>query len=257
MQNYDQTFLATSLLDEKPEPGRYVFLEVSDNGCGMSAETLACIFDPFFTTKFTGRGLGMSAVMGIIKIHCGALFVKSEPGKGTTFMALFPVSEPAQSASAQTDPHANLPLEGTLLSLTEGTTSSPVHSTIPNKLLSGVALVVDDEKSVLKVCMKMVRLCGFTVITACDGIDAVAKFRKHADEIVVVLMDLTMPNMDGITAMNEIYNIRPDVKMILSSGFNEDQLSERMTSQAVSGFIRKPYSMNVLEAELRRVMQAD
>ena len=103
----------------------------------------------------------------------------------------------------------------------------------------------------------MIELCGFTVITACDGIDAVTKFREHGDEIVVVLMDLTMPNMDGITAMGEIHSIRPDIKVIISSGFNEEELSERITGQAPSGFIRKPYNMDVLETEIRRVMQAE
>lgn len=238
IQNCDQTCLAATLLEEKPEPGRYVFLEVSDNGCGMSNETIKRLFDPFFTTKFTGRGLGMSAVMGIIRTHGGALFVESEPGEGTTFKALFPIPESDLPAAVQ-EPFT--PVTGLF-----------THQQPP---LSGVALVVDDERSVLKICKKMVTLCGFTVITACDGIDAVAKYREHADEIVVVLMDLTMPNMDGITAMCQIYNIRPDVKLILSSGFNADELSERFTSQAPSGFIRKPYSMNALGTEMRRVLQ--
>ena len=109
---------------------------------------------------------------------------------------------------------------------------------------SGLALVVDDEKSVRRTSTNMVKLCGFTVINATDGIDAIAKFREHADEIVVVLMDMTMPNMDGITAMNEIYGIRPDTKIILSSGFNEDELRPRITGTLPSGFIRKPYNLN-------------
>jgi signal transduction histidine kinase/CheY-like chemotaxis protein len=238
-QNCDQACLSASLLEEKPEPGRYVFLEVSDNGCGMSQETLQRLFDPFFTTKFTGRGLGMSAVMGIIRIHNGALFVESEPDKGTTFRALFPVSESALPTPVQ---EPVIP---------------PPESTIPESSLSGLVLVVDDEKPVLKICTKMIQLCGFTVITACDGIDAVAKFREQADEIAVVLMDLTMPNMDGLTAMSEIYKISPDIKVIISSGFNKEELSERITDQPPCGFIRKPYSMNVLEAEMRRVMLTD
>ena len=241
VQSCDQSCLSASLLNEKPEPGRYVFLDISDNGCGMSKETLARLFDPFFTTKFTGRGLGMSAVMGIIRMHCGALFVESEPGKGTTFRALFPVSESALPTAVQ-----------------ESITPTREQCIAPVKPLSGVALVVDDEKPVLRICKKMLELCGFTVITACDGIDAVTKFREHVDEIAVVLMDLTMPNMDGITAMGEILSIRPNTRVILSSGFNKEELSERIASQAApSGFIRKPYSMNVLESELRRVMLQD
>lgn len=240
VQNCDHAFLAATLLDNTPEPGRYAFLEVSDSGCGMSAETMERLFDPFFTTKFIGRGLGMSAVMGIMKSHNGALFVRSAPGSGTTFRAFFPASEvppPGMSPHEKTLPEAGI--------------------TAAETPLAGVALVVDDEKNVLRTCKKMVELCGFTVITARDGIEAVSRFRDHAGEIDVVLLDLTMPNMDGITAMNEIRGIKPDVKVILSSGFNKDELSGRITGQAPSCFIRKPYSLAVLETELRRVMRAE
>lgn len=236
-QYCDDTHMGTGLLDERSAPGSYVFLEVSDTGCGMDAETIKRLFDPFFTTKFTGRGLGMSAVMGIIRSHHGALFVESLPSVGTTFRALFPASESALPAAIKE------------------TVSPRLEDVAMQKsVASGVALIVDDEKPILKICTKMVKLCGFTVITACDGIDAVAKFREYADEIVVVLMDLTMPNMDGITAMNEIFRIKPETKVIIASGFNEDELSERITNQAPTGFIRKPYSMAQLEAELRRVV---
>jgi len=237
LQNCDHTFLAASLLDKKPEPGRYVFLEVSDTGCGMCAETMERLFDPFFTTKFFGRGLGMSAVMGIMKSHNGALFVQSAPGSGTTFKAFFPASD------------------ATLPGISPQEKAPSVENSIMTKApLSGVALVVDDERNVLRTCKKMVELCGFTVITARDGIEAVARFREHTEEIDIVLLDLTMPNMDGIAAMNEIYRIRPNVKVILSSGFNKDELNSRITGQAPSCFIRKPYSLTVLETELRRVM---
>lgn len=239
IQSCDQSCLAASRLNEKAAPGHYLFLEVSDNGCGMSKETLKRLFDPFYTTKFAGRGLGMSAVKGIIKTHGGALFVESAPRSGTTFRVLFPILESALPATAH-----------------ETIAPLPEQCSRPESQLSGVALVVDDEKSVLKICKKMVELCGFSVITACDGIDAVTKFREHADDIVVVLMDLTMPNMDGLTAMREIYSIRPGIKVILSSGFNEEELGERITSQPPSGFIRKPYNMNLLEAEIRKVVQS-
>lgn len=241
VQDCDQEMLAQSLVDDKPAPGSYVFLEVRDNGCGMDDDTLKRLFDPFFTTKFTGRGLGMSAVMGIMRTHSGALCVESEPGKGTTFRVLFPIPESARPAELQEADRPSLPETCTVL-------KGP---------LSGVVLVVDDERSVLNVCSKMVTLCGFTAITACDGVDAVEKFREKSDEIVAVLMDLTMPNMDGITAMSEILVIRPDARVILSSGFNEEELSERITGQVPAGFIRKPYSMKVLETELRRVVNGE
>lgn len=239
VQECDREALVGSLVDDDAAPGRYVFLEVRDNGCGMDDDTLKRLFDPFFTTKFTGRGLGMSAVMGIMKTHGGALFVESQPDRGTTFRVLFPVTESAQPAAPHEPDRAHQP---------------PEEDAVLTGPLSGLVLVVDDERSVLNVCAKMVSLCGFTAITASDGIEAVGKFREHADEIVAVLLDLTMPNMDGITAMAEIYAIRPDARVILSSGFNEDELGERITGQPPSGFIRKPYSMRVLEAELRKVV---
>jgi len=233
-QNCDKTALDASLLDAKPAPGRFVFFEVSDSGCGMSKETLSRLFDPFFTTKSTGRGLGMSAVLGIVRSHEGALFVESEPGMGTTIRVLFPVSE----------------------SLQGGMAPPPQLAELPENRLSGLALVVDDEKTVLKVCAKIVRLFGFRVITANDGADAVSRFSEHADEIAVVLMDLSMPNMDGVAAMNQIYSIRPGAKVILSSGFSEDELAKRITDQPPAGFIVKPYTISNLEKEIRRILLA-
>ena len=238
IRSCDKICLDGSLLEEKPEPGLFVFFEVSDNGCGMNENTIKRLFDPFFTTKFAGRGLGMSAVMGIIKIHSGAMFVESEPGKGTTFKVLFPITA------------ASLPMTNEKVISAE-----PEPSLVQDTPLSGLALVVDDEKAVLKICTKMVSICGLEVIAARDGIEAVARFIERADDIAVVLMDLTMPNMDGIAAMNEIHRIRPDARIIISSGFNEDELSERFTGHTPAGYIRKPYSMSVLEAELRRVLR--
>jgi signal transduction histidine kinase/CheY-like chemotaxis protein len=238
-RQYDTEELSANLLDEKPKPGHFVFMEVSDNGCGMSTDTMNRLFDPFFTTKFTGRGLGMSAVMGIMRTHNGALFVTSTPGVGTTFRALFP--EPTDPLTVEVQkPAPAPPLE---------TTAETENS------FSGLALVVDDEKPVLKVCTKMMSLCGFTVITASDGNEAVAIFRKRADEIVIVLMDMTMPNMDGISAMNELFAIKPDCRIILASGFNEEELSSRLSSQTPTGFISKPYNMKKLREEVQRVMQ--
>jgi PAS domain S-box-containing protein len=232
----DQTFLDASLFDEKPEPGLYVFLEVSDNGCGMSKDIINRLFDPFFTTKFTGRGLGMSAVMGIIKSHDGALLVKSEIGKGTTFTALFPATDSFASAI-------------------EPDTVKSAQSAPADKPLSGVALIVDDDKSVLRNCSTMVKLIGLRVIAAHNGGDAVSKFQQHSEEIDVIIMDLTMPYMDGITASENIYRIRPDTKIILASGYNKEEMDKRVTDHPPAGFIRKPYSMKELEAEIRKVMQ--
>lgn len=237
-RHFDQAYLSNSLIAEKLDPGSYVFLEVSDNGCGMSSETLKRLFDPFFTTKFTGRGLGMSAVMGIIKTHGGGLFVDTELEKGTTFTVLFPVAVVPALHSSGTEPHRSA------LKIRHNTST----------VTPGVVLVVDDEKNVLKTCSKMVQLCGFTVITACDGFDAVAKFQEHSDTIQITLMDLTMPHMGGVDAMNEIYKIKPDAKVIISSGFNESEIGTLFVDRQPSGFIRKPYSLNTLKMELLRFL---
>ena len=236
----DHQYLDATLLHENVIPGNFVYIDVSDNGCGMGKDTLKRLLDPFFTTKFTGRGLGMSVVMGILKSHGGTLLVDSEPGRGTAIRVLLPVLDtftPAVALAAVSS------FDDARMSLDEA--------------FSGVALVVDDERHVLKTCAKMVELAGFRVITAHDGLDAVATYREYQDEIDLVLMDLTMPKMDGLTAMAGIYEIRPDIKVILASGFNQEELSERITGKAPSGFIRKPYSMSVLSAELHRVMAAE
>jgi PAS domain S-box-containing protein len=233
VQLCDRDCLTWSRLVEKPEPGRFVFLEVRDNGAGMSNEVQQRIFDPFFTTKFTGRGLGMSAVLGIIKAHSGALFLDSVPGQGTSVRVLLPVATEAEA--------------------TQATDAAP-PATDGEFPLSGTVLVVDDERSVLKICVTMVKHCGLTAITASDGAEAVAIFRQRHAEIDLVLMDLTMPNMDGVAAMHELRSINPEIKIILSSGFNEQELDERTRDQNPSGFIRKPYSLKNLKAELTRVL---
>ncbi|MFA7404092.1 MAG: PAS domain S-box protein [Pelobacteraceae bacterium] len=234
--NCDRICLSKSRLEEKPEPGRFVYLEVSDNGAGMAEKIQQQIFDPFFTTKFTGRGLGMSAVLGIVKAHSGALFLDSAPGRGTTIRVIFPTAEKASMSPGMEAAHAEI-----VSDVSDAT--------------SGTVLIVDDEKSVLKICAAMVTLCGFSTITASDGAEAVETFRLRSNEIDLVLMDLTMPNMDGVAAMQELRRIKPEIRIILSSGFNEQELDERISNQNPSGFIRKPYSLKSLEAELRRVMQ--
>lgn len=231
-QTCSEARLAKSRLEVKPSPGQFVYLEVSDNGAGMSEQTQQRIFDPFFTTKFTGRGLGMSAVLGIVKAHSGALFLDSSPGRGTTIRVVFPTAE----SQLESPPE--------IIHVAEKKSQS----------LSGMVLIVDDEKSVLKICVSMVRHCGLATITAFDGAEAVNIFRAHSHEIDLVLMDLTMPNMDGVAAMLELRKIKPDVRIILSSGFNEQELDERIRDQNPSGFIRKPYSLKNLEAELMRVL---
>jgi CheY-like chemotaxis protein len=179
----------------------------------------------------------MSAVLGIVKGHGGALFIESIPGKGSTIRVAFPAFE---SKVSEIEPNDN------------SATDKPAYEV--TGAMSGTVLVVDDEKTILRICSTMIKHCGYSVITASDGVEAIRIFRDHCDEIDLVLMDLTMPNMDGAAAMQEIRSIKPDTKIILSSGFNEQELDGRISNQSPSGFIRKPYSMKNLGDELRRVM---
>ncbi|MEI6634704.1 MAG: PAS domain S-box protein [Chlamydiota bacterium] len=232
----DEAYLIRSRIEKKPAPGRYVFLDVTDTGCGMDEETKGRLFDPFFTTKFTGRGLGMSAVLGIVRGHEGAIMVESEVGKGTTVRVLFPVSKTAPAGRGRKDKIAKGGMRAA------GTPPLP-----------GTVLVVDDEECVRRPCAAMVTHAGYRALTAANGDEAVALLRDHADEIVCVILDLTMPGKDGVATFEALRRIKPDVKVILSSGYNEREATQRFPGKGLAGFIKKPYEMAALLAELSRV----
>ena len=228
----DRAYLKKNYMDHDLLDGRYIFFEVSDTGHGIPKETLKKIFDPFFTTKFTGRGLGLAAVLGIIRGHGGTIRVYSEPGHGTSFKILFPVSK--QAVVAQPD-------DGYIA---EDTWQG-----------EGKVLVIDDEASVRSLAGAMLRTMGFDVLTASDGEEGVEAFRRYGEEIGIVLLDLTMPKMDGEETLNAIRAIRQDARIILSSGYNQQAAIARFSGQSLSGFIQKPYCYEDLVAVVRRVMQ--
>lgn len=230
IMNCDRSYLAETYLDDNLTPGQYVFLEVADTGCGMSEELRSRIFDPFFTTKFTGRGLGLSAVLGIVRGHRGAIKCYSEVDRGTTFKVLFPaVDHPAHSAAAA--PPAGDAWKGT-----------------------GTVLVVDDEESIRTLAQRMLETMGFEVLTAKDGVEGVEIFRRDGDRIRFVLLDMTMPRLDGEETFREMRRIRPDVRAILSSGYNEQTATSRFAGKGLAAFVQKPYGFVDLRNLVRRVL---
>ncbi len=218
----DFDYLASTYLDDRLRAGDYVYVEVVDTGIGMDEATRMRIFDPFFTTKFTGRGLGLAAVLGILRGHAGAVKVDSEPGKGTTFRILLPCST---------------------------STATPTPPRVPEstqRQTSKLVLVADDEALVLQAIGRVLESNGFRVLLASDGKQAISIFADHAAEIDLVLLDLTMPGISGDDVLRRIRQLLPTARVVLSSGYDEASVRAAVGSEAVSGFLSKPWSPDQL-----------
>jgi two-component system, cell cycle sensor histidine kinase and response regulator CckA len=228
-QCLDECSLLHVLEGREIPAGDYVALEVQDNGHGMDLETQSKIFDPFFTTKFTGRGLGLAAVLGIVRGHKGAIRLVSEPGSGTTFTVFFPPTERAEPARQRS-----------LMSATSG---------------SGCVLVVDDEEIVRRTARISLEHHGFTVLLAENGAEAIEVFKKSAADVSLVLLDMAMPVMSGEQAFPRLIEIRPDVPVIASSGYDQAEALARF-GHGLAGFLQKPYTARQLAAKVIEIATA-
>ncbi|GFO64581.1 hypothetical protein GMPD_25000 [Geomonas paludis] len=212
-------------LSDALQPGLYAYVKVSDTGCGMDRDTMAKIFEPFFTTKFTGRGLGMAAVLGIVRGHLGAIRIESEPGRGSTFTVVLPAGDaPVQFLHA------------------EGAPGESWRG-------SGTVLLIDDEDTIRALGRDMLGELGFDVVTAADGREGMEIFRRRND-IDLVLLDLTMPQMDGEQCLAELRRMDPRVRVVMSSGFSEHEVSRKFLGKGISGFVQKPYKLSALREVL-------
>jgi signal transduction histidine kinase/ABC-type amino acid transport substrate-binding protein/ActR/RegA family two-component response regulator len=225
----DRTYLDQVFQGQDLRPGAYVTLEVSDTGCGMAPKVLERIFEPFFTTKVAGRGLGLSATMGILKGHRAGMRIYSEPGHGTTFKLLFPTGEagPAEQATP------------------------PATIVLPRK---ATILLVDDEEMIRDAATAALESLGLTVITAENGLQAVEAVQRPDLTVDLVLMDLTMPQMDGREAFQAIHRSHPNLPVILCSGYNEQESIQAFTGRGLAAFLQKPYTLRVLEQTIQEVL---
>jgi PAS domain S-box-containing protein len=227
LRTYLRDFPTEELMSLEPPrylpSGSYVVLEVRDTGCGMSPEVIQRIFDPFFTTKFTGRGLGLSAVQGIVRSHRGTMNIESQLGKGSTFRVFLPASFKACA--------------------TEVSTVTPSA-----KAIRGRILVIDDEPAIRLFMERALKSAGFEVMTAADGLSGVEMFLENRDRIDLVVMDMLMPKLDGFEAATRVREAAPTTKILLMTGYSEDEVNEQFAQLPLNGILNKPFTpMKLIE----------
>ena len=216
--------------DWHPRAASYACLTVRDAGCGIAEAHLAKLFDPFFSTKFTGRGLGLAVVLGIVKAHGGVIAVESTPGQGSSFHVYFPVI--AMAVMRPPEP----------------------AGTLPEFAANGMVLVVEDEEALLKLAGHYLRSLGFTVLLAPDGVVALDLFRQHPADIRCVISDVVMPRMDGWQTLEALRQLAPNLPVILASGYDEATVMGGHHAEKPQGFLSKPYTRDRLRAALARVL---
>jgi CheY-like chemotaxis protein len=220
--------------DWQPDDIHYACLEIADQGCGIAAHDIEEIFSPFFTTKFTGRGLGLSVVLGLLKAHNGGITAESVPGKGSVFRVYLPV------------------VAGKIIHQSDNSlTSEKIQA-------NGTVLLVDDDNVVLDITSEMLSIIGFTVLKAANGVEAVEIFLEHKDDIRFVLSDVVMPRMNGWEMLLVLRQVRPGVPVILASGYHEEQTMEGVNhAERPQAFLGKPYSFQELKGTIQRILSAE
>ena len=228
----DATYLADTFGASDVQPGELVYLEVSDTGTGIDGAIRARIFEPFYTTKVSGRGLGLAAVLGIVRCHHGAIKITSSPDEGTAFRVLYPCS--ASQAVV----------------LASVTRTEPVART-------SRVLLIDDDPGVLEISTLFLQHEGFVVISALGGQEGIEVFTARNAEIDAVVLDLAMPDIGGKEVFEELNRLRPEVPVILASGFSKDMVREKIDTAGFADFIQKPYEPEELAEKISSVLKVD
>ncbi|MFH2052809.1 MAG: response regulator [bacterium] len=213
-----------ALLPDRPD-GKFVFLEVTDNGPGIPPDALGRIFDPFYSSKLQGRGLGLASVLGAVRSHNGGLCVRSDPGKGATFRVCLPLQRRMNGQQAR-----------------------PAQPRV--RVEGGTILVVEDEATLRNLCSRMLSRLGYDPLVAGDGPQGIELFTRKHEEITCVILDLIMPGMNGLEVLDRIQSLKPGTRVIMTSGYHEQEIARRFADRGLAGFIQKPYVM----ADLARVL---